>query len=488
MALAVASAGTYADDFSGTSLAIGVPSGVTSGALVCVALIAYQGSTPTPPTVAGFTAGMSSPADLSAFGLSFRFYRFYKYATGADTGTYTVTKISSQLVGGFAYRVTGWTGSGNPFTDSLHEAANGSGPVSVAAFTPAGAGSLLEALALQDNTTPPSGWVLDAGATSRDGDKINLDHVVQTTAASTGTLTFGSGEGIASVATIRQASSGITGSGALTLPAITASGTGTRTVPAFTGTGTVTLPALTASGAGATVPPAFTGSGVLGLPGLSAAGTGTSTAPAFTGSGSLALPSMTAVGSGATTPPAFTGTGPLALPKLTAAGVGTTTPPNFDGSAALILPGLTATGSGTVLQPGSGGAGALTLPTITASGVGTVTAPNTTGTGALTLPAVTATGAGEFIPQGGGTGALTLPPLVMRGDGTVTVPDVAGTAALTLPTVRAAGVGVVTGGTTDRDITLTASPLPTRWATTPLADRWSTTPLPERWRAECLTP
>lgn len=207
MALAIASVGSYADDFTGTALALGVPAGVASGSLICVTLIAYQGATPSAPTITGFTAGMASPANLSAFGLSFRFYRFYRYATGADSGTYTVSKIASQLVGGYAYLVSGWTGSGNPFVDSLYEAANGSGPASVASFTPGGAASLLEALSLADNATPPTGFTGAATATSRDGDKINLASQVQTVAAATGTLTFGSGEGVASVATIRQAPS-----------------------------------------------------------------------------------------------------------------------------------------------------------------------------------------------------------------------------------------------------------------------------------------
>ncbi|WP_243063173.1 LamG domain-containing protein [Humibacter sp. RRB41] len=42
--------------------------------------------------------------------------------------------------------------------------------------------------------------------------------------------------------------------------------------------------------------------------------------------------------------------------------------------------------------------------------------------------------------------------------------------------------------TTGRDITLTATSLPDRWATTPAGARYTTTPLPDRWRVECLEP
>lgn len=53
---------------------------------------------------------------------------------------------------------------------------------------------------------------------------------------------------------------------------------------------------------------------------------------------------------------------------------------------------------------------------------------------------------------------------------------------------RYAGTAHGTGATTRRDITLTVTPLPTRWATSATTDRWSTEALPERWRATCLEP
>jgi hypothetical protein len=82
---------------------------------------------------------------------------------------------------------------------------------------------------------------------------------------------------------------GITGSGALTLPAITASGTG---VASATGAGALTLPAVTATGAGTA---SATGTGNLTLPALTTSGTGTASA---TGSGTLTLPAVTASGFG----------------------------------------------------------------------------------------------------------------------------------------------------------------------------------------------
>lgn len=80
-----------------------------------------------------------------------------------------------------------------------------------------------------------------------------------------------------------------TGSGTLTLPALTATGTGTASAA---GTGTLTLPALTATGEGAA---SATGTGAASLPALTAAGTGTASA---TGSGALTLPALTISGFG----------------------------------------------------------------------------------------------------------------------------------------------------------------------------------------------
>jgi hypothetical protein len=84
-------------------------------------------------------------------------------------------------------------------------------------------------------------------------------------------------------------SAGATGSGALTLPAVTAAGTG---VASASGSGALTLPAVTATGAGTA---SASGAGAPELPALTASGTGTATA---TGSGALTLPAVTASGFG----------------------------------------------------------------------------------------------------------------------------------------------------------------------------------------------
>lgn len=85
------------------------------------------------------------------------------------------------------------------------------------------------------------------------------------------------------------AATGSTGSGTLTLPALTASGTG---VASAAGSGAITLPALTAAGAGTA---SASGAGTLTLPALAASGAGTASA---TGSAALVLPALRVSGFG----------------------------------------------------------------------------------------------------------------------------------------------------------------------------------------------
>jgi Concanavalin A-like lectin/glucanases superfamily len=68
----------------------------------------------------------------------------------------------------------------------------------------------------------------------------------------------------------------------------------------YTATGALTSPAITASGSGTfTAPPAtYTGSGALTSPALTLSGSGTRTVPTFTGSGALTSPALTMSGSG----------------------------------------------------------------------------------------------------------------------------------------------------------------------------------------------
>lgn len=212
-----------------------------------------------------------------------------------------------------------------------------------------------------------------------------------------------------------------TGSGAITLPALTVAGSGTFTAPVYSGTGAVTLPPLTVAGTGTFTAPVYSGSGALSLSPLTVSGDGTFTAPGYDGAGALSLPPLTIEGSGTFTAPVYTGVGALALPPITVAGVGIFASAVYSGSGALSLPALTLSGAGTFTVPPYTGDGAISLPSLAVDGTGTHTAPSYTGTGAVVLPALTVAGAGTLTaPTYSGSGAVGLPALSLAGVGAFT--------------------------------------------------------------------
>lgn len=241
-----------------------------------------------------------------------------------------------------------------------------------------------------------------------------------------------------------EASATYTGTAAVSLPAMTAAGSGTFTAPTYTATAAITLPVLTASGVGAH---SEHGTAAISLPVLTASGTGTHTAPTYTGDAAVTLPAMTAEGTGTFTVPTYTGTAAVNLPVMTADGTGAHTAPTYTGSAAISLPVMTASGTGTFSSEYLGD-GAATLPAVTASGTGTFTAPTYTGSATITLPALTAAGEGIFASAVySGTADITLPDLTAAGSGTFTAPTYTGTGAPTLPVLTVAGTGAFTAPT-----------------------------------------
>jgi hypothetical protein len=183
------------------------------------------------------------------------------------------------------------------------------------------------------------------------------------------------------------------GTGAATLPSLTGSGTGKRSLQ---GSGTGTLPLPTASGAGKK---SRAGAGSANLPILTASGSGKKARP---GSGAATLPPLEADGTGKR---ALGGSGDPELPLLTADGEGELAQPGvFSGSGAVVLPFPTAAGTGKRVLLGSGAA---VLPFPTASGAGRRAL---LGSGDPSLPEITASGAGE-----GGSGAPIPPPLTGGG-------------------------------------------------------------------------
>lgn len=123
---------------------------------------------------------------------------------------------------------------------------------------------------------------------------------------------------------------GITGDGAIDLPALTADGEGSVAV---TGAGAAAIPPLATDGEGAV---ATTGSGATNLPALTVAGT--AGAVPITGAGAVSLPALAAASEGTV---AITGTGAPSLPAITAEAAGSVA---IEGAGATTLPALHAHG------------------------------------------------------------------------------------------------------------------------------------------------
>jgi hypothetical protein len=149
-----------------------------------------------------------------------------------------------------------------------------------------------------------------------------------------------------------QAAAGITGTGAASAEAGTATGAGTSTV---TGTGAGTAAQATATGAGTST---ATGAGAAAAPAATAAGSG---AVSLAGAGAATGPEGTAEGAGTAS---VTGTGAATAPEATASGAAGEAP-------------VTGTGAATAAEGAAAGAG-----TSTATGAGTATAPEGVAAGA----------------------------------------------------------------------------------------------------------
>ncbi len=206
----IASAGTPARGSFGTSTSsinIPVPTGVVAGDLIVIAMGIEWPSTTLPDTTSlsspGFTvAQMAAYQSYTNYAETSSF--LYKYASAADTGNYVVTlnTVGGQLadiVAGAAAIVRGGPSSGNPFVDA-YQTTHGvnSQTITVPSFTPTADNTLLLASVWYDDNastlgTYPAGWTVQANFAT--GTSTMLTSFQQTTAAATGSLTWGSSTG-----------------------------------------------------------------------------------------------------------------------------------------------------------------------------------------------------------------------------------------------------------------------------------------------------
>lgn len=190
--------------------------------------------------------------------------------------------------------------------------------------------------------------------------------------------------------------------------------TTTSEAPAtITGSGAVTAPAATATGAGGVV---LTGAAAASGPAASADGAGSLS---LAGSGAGAAPVATADGEGGL---AVSGAGAAAAPAPAAAGTGSIGNPAITGSGSPAAPAAEADGSGSVVLTGSGNEAA---PLAEADGAGTLT---TAGSGSPHAPAATAGGQGTTDDPNPAGGAQAMAKWLFNRTGTHDYPTLGFTA------------------------------------------------------------
>jgi hypothetical protein len=214
-----------------------------------------------------------------------------------------------------------------------------------------------------------------------------------------------------------------TGTGAMSIPAITALGSG---IAAHKGTGTPSIPLPTSAGSGIA---SHKGSGTPSVPAFTAAGTGRDST--MRGTGSLSV-TVTGAGIGIAS---HVGTGAMSIPAITAAATGARGPA---GSGAASIPLPTMSGTGIASHPGSG---AMSIPAVTLAGTGRD--GTVTGTGAMSIPRPTSTGVG--VASHKGSGAMSIPAITSAGTGYGSgLASPLGSGALFIPAITMAGIGVQT--------------------------------------------
>jgi hypothetical protein len=196
----ITSIGTPASKTTGTTLAVPVPAGVAVGSLV-IMVVGTEYQTSTLATTAAVTSPGFTVAQVNAFtpyaNFSEASFLLYKYATAADTGTYTITfnmvaGVDQDEMAAIAAIVSGGPTSGNPFVDTFRTGTTSVGTsVTVSSFTPTANNSLLIASVWNDDQYTngfPSGWANNASTSAMPG--ISLATLRQGVAAATGSLTW----------------------------------------------------------------------------------------------------------------------------------------------------------------------------------------------------------------------------------------------------------------------------------------------------------
>lgn len=389
---------------NGANAVIPVPTGAQTGDIVVVGI--YKESTSTITGVAtGFTLKTSLTTSATARG---SLYVYWKRLTANDTGSYTFSWSGSTFKSGCAVAHSGRVATGDPFDGTVGTAESTTTVATLNVSTsPASANG--DAVGFWTNFTGGNSYTPPSGYTERqDLDVITVDTQDAVASGSTGSISATSnvsGFQKAFLGVLAEASSGFTGTAAITEDGDTSSASGQL---GYTGTAAVTQAAQTSSASGSFTSSGFTGtaaitqqnqtssaSGQLGYSGTAAPTQANQTASAsgklgYSGTAVVTQANQTASATGKL---GYTGTSATTQAAQVSTASGTyTSAGSFTGSAAVTQADQTSTATGKL---GYSGTLATTQANQAASAAGTVTNP-VTGTAAVTQANQIATASGSF--------------------------------------------------------------------------------------------
>lgn len=357
---------------------------------------------------------------------------WYIIAPTSGAGTTSVTYTNSQRATNV--EVQEWTGADQ--TAPIPTTASGSTTnttVSVALTTANNGSAIVANLSVESDETPVTvsagGGTLDRSAATGTAEfndvTAGVAHEIVATAGADGfDFSWSTTERATwSAVELKEATGAtITGSGGVTAPAATLSGSGTVTV---SGSGGVMSTVATLAGSGAVT---TAGSGGVTAPVATVSGSGV---VSIAGSGGVSIPVATLSGTGTVT---VAGAGGVSIPVATVSGSGTVAGV-VSGSGNVTAPTAAIAGSGAVAIAGSGG---VTAPVATISGAGSV-AGVIGGSGGVMPPMPTISGSGGILLSG--SGSVSSPLASLSGIGLVTI---MGSGGITAPIAALSGSGIVT--------------------------------------------
>jgi hypothetical protein len=243
------------------------------------------------------------------------------------------------------------------------------------------------------------------------------------------------------------AAGGNTIDGVFNLPALTAAGSITNTLPQPIINGAFALPALTVVGSITNDTPQPIINGAFNLPALSVVGSITNTLPQPIINGAFSLPALTVSGDVTNTLPQPTINGVFNLPALTASGDITNTLPQPAIDGAFSMPLMTVAGDITNSEPASPVInGAFSMPVLTVLGDISNTLPEPIINGAFSMPLISVSGQiVNVLPQPIINGLFSMPLLQANGSITVELPQPEISGAFSMPAISVQGFITMSG-------------------------------------------